>query len=43
LNYMHGVHLLVRGLRHAWVPLDTRASEERRLDKLAYGFASREE
>ena len=40
LNYMHGVHLLVRGLRHAWVPLDTRASEERRLDKLAYGLAS---
>lgn len=40
LDNMHGVHLLVRHLWYAWVPLDAWASQERRLDELAHGLAS---
>src|SRR5690242_7173630 len=38
MDDMHGVHLLVRHFRHTGVPLDARASEQRRLDELAHGL-----
>lgn len=39
LNNVHGVHMLVRDLRHGWIALDLRAPEEWRFDELAYGLA----
>ena len=43
LDGVHGVHLLVGHLGHAWVALDPGASKEGRLNELANRLSSREE